>query len=174
MSVFTRFLLCTVIARREYCNCFWNRSANTKIVNMEDCDDMLCEALEEVRDAAVVAGRKCAGKSTVAFWRIGWGTTFFQPLLAFDETTAATLLQEIRVRNGYSGTRLSGRDPVLICASRVPGPSAKIKNLYHDLQNKTQQHVAFPPAAHNFNLALAFEFIKVTACCVNITATYSH
>ena len=31
----------------------------------------------------------------------------------------------IRVRNGYSGTWQSGRDPVLKCASRVPGKSAK-------------------------------------------------
>ena len=78
-----------------------------------------------------------------------------------------------------TGTRVPGYPAVR------PGPGIEMclpvtrkisqnRNFYHGLQNETPQHVTFPSTAYNFNLAFAFEFMKVIACCANINATHCH
>ena len=54
-------------------------------------------------------------------------------------------------------------------------PSANAHELLPRLAKpKTPQHVTFPTDANNFNLAFAFMFMKVTACCANINDTHCH
>ena len=78
-----------------------------------------------------------------------------------------------------TGTRVPGYPTVR------PGPGIEMcipgtrkisqnRNFYHGLQNETPQHVTFPPTAYNFNLAFAFEFMKLIAYCASINTTHCH
>ena len=86
----------------------------------------------------------------------------------------------LKLKLGFAtGTRVPGYPTVR------PGPGIEMcipgtrkisqnRNFYHGLQNETPQHVTFPPTAYDFNLAFAFEFMKVIAYCANINATHCH